>query len=181
MFGGVLGGSGTATDPLYYDVTGEKPEQGYADFTGTSMAAPHAIGALGLLLERFPYLTGTQVRDILLTTARDLGDPGVDDIYGWGLIDLRNAIEGPAQLLVDTDVLKNQRAGGLKVWQGDAWDDWTNAIGGPGGLTKSGAGWLRLSGANIFAEATVRQGILELAGSNQLLATSPSIRWPCSS
>ena len=42
--------------------------------------------------------------------------------------------------------------------QGDAWDDWTNDIGGPGTLTKSGIGWLRLSGDNSFNGAVLREG-----------------------
>lgn len=141
---------------------------GFADYSGTSMAAPHVTGALGLLFERFPYLTGAQVRDVMLTTARDIGAEGVDEVYGWGLLDLAKAIEGPGQLRVDTHVVMDQRAGGRQVWEGDAWDDWTNDIGGPGHLTKAGAGWLRLSGDNSFAGATVDAGILELDGENAL-------------
>src|SRR5690606_15218481 len=141
---------------------------GYADYSGTSMAAPHVTGALGLLFERFPYLTGVQVRDVMLTTATDLGAEGVDEIYGWGLLNLAKAIEGPALLRADTEVVMDQRAGGTQVWEGDAWDDWTNDIGGPGHLTKAGAGWLRLSGDNTFAGATVDQGVLEFTGANTL-------------
>ncbi|HEY0503038.1 MAG TPA: autotransporter domain-containing protein, partial [Lysobacter sp.] len=150
------------------DVTGEHPEYGYGDMTGTSMAAPHVTGALALLMERYPYLDNAQIRDVLLTTATDLGDAGVDDIYGWGLMDLRKAIEGYGQIRVDTDVVMNQRAGGAKVWEGLAWDDWTNDIGGDGRLTKSGIGWLRLSGDNSFAGLTVADGVLELDGHNAL-------------
>lgn len=140
----------------------------YADMSGTSMAAPHVTGALGLLFERFPYLTGAQVRDVMLTTATDLGEEGVDEIYGWGLLNLEKAIEGYGQLRVDTTVDMSVAAGGRKVWEGNAWDDWTNDIGGPGRLTKSGAGWLRLSGDNSFAGATVAQGLLEFDGDNAL-------------
>ncbi|MCS4230075.1 subtilase-type serine protease [Stenotrophomonas maltophilia] len=143
-------------------------EHGYVAESGTSMAAPHVTGALGLLFERFPYLDNAQVRDVLLTTATDLGEEGVDKVYGWGLMNLEKAIEGYGQLRVDTDVVMNTRAGGLKVWEGDAWDDWTNDIGGPGALTKSGIGWLRLSGDNSFNGAVVREGILELDGRNAL-------------
>ena len=143
-------------------------EFAYADYSGTSMAAPHVTGALALLLERFPYLTGAQVRDVMLTTATDIGAPGVDEIYGWGLLNLKAAIEGPGLLRVDTDVVMNTVAGGRKVWEGGAWDDWTNDIGGPGRLTKSGTGWLRLSGDNSFGGATVRSGLLELDGDNAL-------------
>lgn len=154
------------------DITGQHPEYGYDYMTGTSMAAPHVTGALALLMERFPYLDNAQIRDVLLTTATDLGDAGVDDVYGWGLIDLKKAIEGPGLLRVDTDVMMNQMAGGTKTWSGLAWDDWTNDIGGPGRLTKSGIGWLRLSGDNRFAGATVKQGVLELTGDNALSAAT---------
>ncbi len=153
---------------IVFDVTSRMPTYAYDNMTGTSMATPHVTGALGLLFERFPYLTSAQVRDVLLTTATDLGAEGVDDVYGWGLLNLATAIEGYGQLRVDTDVVMNQKAGGLKVWEGDAWDDWTNNIGGPGHLTKSGIGWLRLSGDNSFNGATVREGVLELDGVNSL-------------
>lgn len=156
---------------LKLDINGQTPTYGYEDLSGTSMAAPHVTGALGLLFERFPYLDNAQVRDVLLTTATDLGAAGVDDVYGWGLVNLAKAIEGYGQLRVDTNVVMNQKAGGLKVWEGDAWDDWTNDIGGPGKLTKSGIGWLRLSGDNSFNGAIVREGILELNGVNALTAS----------
>ncbi|KGM53412.1 hypothetical protein N799_07470 [Lysobacter arseniciresistens ZS79] len=141
---------------------------GYAYYTGTSMAAPHVTGALALLMERYPYLDNVQIRDVLLTTARDMGVAGVDELYGWGLMDLRKAIEGYGQLRVDTDIVMNRKAGGAKVWEGEAWDDWTNDIGGPGRMTKSGIGWLRLSGDNSFAGLTVNDGVLELTGHNAL-------------
>ena len=153
---------------LRFEIEGRTGVPDYADYSGTSMAAPHVTGALGLLFERFPYLTGAQVRDVMLTTATDLGAEGVDEVYGWGLLDLRKAIEGYGQLRVDTDVVMDRAAGGTKVWEGGAWDDWTNDIGGPGRLTKSGAGWLRLSGDNSFGGATVAAGILELDGDNRL-------------
>lgn len=151
-----------------FRVTSETPDYGYGLMTGTSMAAPHVTGALALLMERFPYLNNPQIRDVLLTTATDIGAPGIDPIYGWGLINLKKAIDGPGLLRVDTDVVMNQRAGGAKVWDGAAWDDWSNDIGGPGKLGKDGIGWLRLSGDNSFAGASVKQGILELTGENRL-------------
>ncbi len=162
---------GDAAGNLLLDVIERVPTYRYDLMTGTSMAAPHVTGALGLLFERFPYLDNAQVRDVLLTTATDLGAAGVDDVYGWGLVNLAKAIEGYGQLRVDTNVVMNQKAGGLKVWEGDAWDDWTNDIGGPGKLTKSGIGWLRLSGDNSFNGAIVREGILELNGVNALTAS----------
>ncbi|MGO4223229.1 autotransporter domain-containing protein [Lysobacter sp. TAF61] len=150
------------------DVQERNPTFDYAPLTGTSMAAPHVTGAVALLIERFPYLDNPQVRDVLLTTATDLGAPGVDDVYGWGLVNLEKAIDGPGQIRVDTHVVMNERAGGAKVWTGDAWDDWRNDIGGTGRLTKSGAGWLRLSGDNTFRGLDLREGVLELDADNRL-------------
>ncbi|MPQ87265.1 S8 family serine peptidase, partial [Pseudomonas sp. MAFF 730085] len=87
-----------------FAVTGDTPQLGYALSSGSSMAAPHVAGGLALLMERFPYLSNPQIRDVLLTTATDLGEPGIDDIYGWGLMNLKKAIDGPGQLRVDTSV-----------------------------------------------------------------------------
>ncbi|CRM97270.1 Extracellular serine protease precursor [Pseudomonas sp. 22 E 5] len=151
-----------------FKVTGDTPELAYSTQSGTSMAAPHVTGGLALLMERFPYLSNPQIRDVLLTTATDLGEPGVDDVYGWGLMNLKKAIDGPGQLRVDTVVNMDRPAGGAIVWQGAAWDDWRNDISGPGRLEKTGIGWLRLSGNNSFAGATLKEGVLELDGTNRL-------------
>jgi subtilisin family serine protease len=67
------------------------PGTGYQSFNGTSMAAPHAAGALVLLREAFPYLSGIQLKLALYYSARDLGAPGEDNVYGRGIIDLEAA------------------------------------------------------------------------------------------
>lgn len=59
---------------------------------GTSFAAPHVTGAAAILFQMFPSLTAPEVMDILLESATDLGAPGVDDIYGWGLLNIEAAI-----------------------------------------------------------------------------------------
>jgi hypothetical protein len=59
--------------------------------SGTSFSAPHISGSLALLLQAFPSLNGSQAVDILYRTARDLGAPGADDVFGRGLIDLERA------------------------------------------------------------------------------------------
>ena len=62
-----------------------------AHMTGTSFAAPHVTGAILLLKSEFPELTTPEIHKILFDTAYDLGDPGVDEVYGHGALDLRNA------------------------------------------------------------------------------------------
>jgi hypothetical protein len=60
--------------------------------TGTSVAAPHVSGAAALLRQAFPHLTGTQIVDLILRTATDLGAPGTDAVYGRGLLNVAGAM-----------------------------------------------------------------------------------------
>ena len=61
--------------------------------SGTSFASPAVAGAMALLLEAFPNLTGKQVVDILLKTARDAGDEGTDIVWGRGMMDIAAAFQ----------------------------------------------------------------------------------------
>lgn len=72
----------------------------YADYQGTSMAAPHVSGALAVLMSQHPELTPEQIVNLLLNTSTDLGVLGVDPIYGHGLINLAaaTAAQGPFSL-----------------------------------------------------------------------------------
>lgn len=63
----------------------------YQSIDGTSMAAPHASGAIVLLKEAFPALSGTAIKLALYNTADDLGQPGEDNVYGNGMINLEKA------------------------------------------------------------------------------------------
>ncbi|MEZ4847460.1 MAG: S8 family serine peptidase [Bacteroidia bacterium] len=60
----------------------------YGTKSGTSMAAPHVSGAILLLKEAFPLLTGKEIKLALYYTCLDLGGPGEDNAYGMGLIDV---------------------------------------------------------------------------------------------
>lgn len=73
-------------------------ETGAAAFwSGTSFAAPHIAGAVALLAQAFPNLTGAQIVDLLYTSARDLGAPGTDSVYGRGMLDIGRAFQPQGQ------------------------------------------------------------------------------------
>lgn len=95
----------------------------YNSFRGTSAAAPVVSGALALVMERYPYLTNEQARDVLLTTAKPLGTgpAGVPDArFGWGVVDLKKAMFGPGQLLGAFNVRLD--AGASDTWSNDISD-----------------------------------------------------------
>ena len=64
----------------------------YSPLSGTSMAVPQVSGAAALLLEAKPDLKPSDVKRILLKTADDLGEPGPDDTYGYGAMNLTSAL-----------------------------------------------------------------------------------------
>ena len=61
-------------------------------FAGTSFAAPQVAGAVALLAQAFPNLTGQQIVRLLLDSARDAGAAGTDAVYGAGVLDIAAAI-----------------------------------------------------------------------------------------
>ena len=69
-------------------VRSSTPGGNYGLSNGTSMAAPHVSGAILILKQAFPYLTGTQLKMALYLSAADLGVPGEDNTYGNGIIDV---------------------------------------------------------------------------------------------
>lgn len=58
---------------------------------GTSFAAPIVSAAIAVIREAFPYMKSPEITQLLFTTARDLGDTGIDRIYGHGMLDLERA------------------------------------------------------------------------------------------
>lgn len=72
------------------DITSTWLNEGYATLTGTSMAAPFVVGTLALyvssLKKRGEPVNHQAVLKALSQTAKDAGEAGKDDIYGWGLV-----------------------------------------------------------------------------------------------
>ena len=61
-------------------------------FSGTSSAAPVVAGLAADILSKWPQLSGQQAGDVILQTARDIGAPGPDEVFGMGLVDFQAAL-----------------------------------------------------------------------------------------
>lgn len=75
------------------DIISVTPGQDYPVLSGTSMAAAHVSGAAALLMQLQPSLTPQAIRQSLLESVTDLGEPGADAQFGGGVIDSCKAAE----------------------------------------------------------------------------------------
>lgn len=89
------------------DVRSGVGKNGFALYSGTSMAAPHTTGAVLLLKEAFPFLPGDQLLLALYWSARDLGSLGEDNTYGMGKIDVFEAFTYLSTLYTPNPPVKN--------------------------------------------------------------------------
>ncbi|MDQ2780249.1 MAG: S8 family serine peptidase, partial [Pseudomonadota bacterium] len=108
-------GNGINGTSVTIDATTGLPVAGYTSLSGTSMAQPHASGALAVVMERFAYMSNEQALGVLKTTGIQNGtindaagatianpDAGLrtqvpDERNGWGTVSLRTAMNGPGQ------------------------------------------------------------------------------------
>jgi subtilisin family serine protease len=70
-----------------------EPASGYELYDGTSMATPHVSAVAALVWSYNPAWTNTQVRAALENSALDLGAPGRDNYYGYGLVQAKAALD----------------------------------------------------------------------------------------
>lgn len=63
-------------------------EGGYGPDSGTSFSCPMVAGIAALAKQAYPWITGTQLAGFLAITAENLGDPGWDREYGYGLVNI---------------------------------------------------------------------------------------------
>jgi subtilisin family serine protease len=59
--------------------------------SGTSFSATYVAGAIALMMEAHPELSGPEAAERVLSAARDAGAPGPDEVYGRGVLDLARA------------------------------------------------------------------------------------------
>lgn len=137
--------------------------------TGTSLATPYVASTAALVKSVFPWMTNYNLQQTLLTTAKDLGEKGVDSTYGWGLVQPQLAVGGPAQFYKNDFVVNFEHDKDyLKYGQVFRF---SNDISGNKGLTIKGNdkhSVLSLSGNNTYTgNTTLKDGaIVNIDGIN---------------
>lgn len=125
----------TATNPAYYIVE------------GTSFAAPQISGAAALVWQAYPYFSNDLVRQTLLGTATPLGGAQPNPTFGYGVLNVGAAVNGPEQF----------NWGNVEVgFSGSS--SWNNPISGSGGLIMDGPGTLTLSQPSTYTGGTTVNG-----------------------
>lgn len=70
-------------------------------FGGTSAACPQVAGVAALMLSLNPNLTAAEVKQILQSTATDLGASGYDTTYGYGLLNAYAGVSGVLPTIIN--------------------------------------------------------------------------------
>ncbi len=74
------------------------PTDSYANLSGTSMASPAVAGMAALITEQWKRSYGTQpsaaaVKALLIAGTEDIGNPGPDYTFGFGLANAQNSVD----------------------------------------------------------------------------------------
>ena len=134
--------------------------KGIYEMNGSSFAAPIVTGTAALIKEKYPWMTGDLIRQTILSTATDIGKKGVDEDFGWGLLNIGKALNGPAlfdkRLALGNNVVLDVTPGTYVFG---------NNISGDAGLIKNGTGTIRFDGNLTYTGNTViNNGSLVIKG-----------------
>jgi len=156
-----LAAPASARVPIMSGQINPAPDDGTAvSVEGTEVAAAIITGSAAMVMQAYPWMSASNVQQTLLTTATDLGQHGVDTIYGWGLVNAQKAVNGPAQFVKT----KSSKGFIADIQSGES-RPFYNDISGEGGLWKRGNGSLTLAGNNTYRGDTfVDEGTLRLTG-----------------
>lgn len=128
--------------------------------SGTSFSAPVVTGVAAMINQRYPWMNGDLLRQTILSTASDMGEDGVDEVYGWGLVNAAKAIKGPS--LFDTSLALGKH---VSVNFEEMTSVFENDISGNAGIIKAGSGILILSGKNTYTgDSIINGGELRVTG-----------------
>lgn len=73
---------------------------GVGGVTGSSPAAAVVSGGVALLKQAWPQLSSAQLVHLVKTTATDMGKPGVDEVYGYGMVNFDKATQPQGLLTI---------------------------------------------------------------------------------
>ena len=161
-----LNGAGVAKNWTVTAVSGitvqskDKGVRGTYVMNGSSFAAPMVTGTAALLKQKYPWMTGDLIRQTILSTATDIGKKGVDEDFGWGLLNIGKALNGPAlfdkRLALGDNVVADVTAGTYTF---------SNNISGDAGFIKNGTGTLKFTGNLTYTgNTTINNGTLVIKG-----------------
>ncbi|MFY1634694.1 type VII secretion-associated serine protease mycosin [Solwaraspora sp. WMMB335] len=161
-------------------LVGARPD-GYWRVQGTSFAAPLVAATAALIRSRWPDMSAGTVVTRLIETARDLGAPGRDDRYGFGLVDPVAALTGGVAPVARNPLDDNEtpgvagfgRAPGLEAVE-PALAGGSAPLSGPAG-DDQGAGWA----VGPVVEATRQDTPGWLSGGLLVLVTVAASVWLC--
>lgn len=93
--------------------------------TGTSFAAPLVTGTVALMQSQWPWLKRQPeaTSAIILATATDLGEPGVDGVYGHGLLNIEGALSPLQNRGFFRNLFRGARGPIRRVSAGDIYND----------------------------------------------------------
>jgi subtilisin family serine protease len=114
---------------------------------GTSPAAAYVSGGIALMKQAWPQLRAEQLVALTLNTARDMGARGVDEVYGYGMVDFDKATQPQGNLTVAT---RHQKLTGQAVAG--------QAVTATGVVTTSSIG-SALKGSSVLGNTQVIDGI----------------------
>ena len=145
------------------------PRSQYDFYEGTSMATPVVTGALAVLIGAYPNYSARDLAQVLFSTTEDLGLPGLDVVYGQGLIRLDRATDGPTTLT----------AGYTETVAADTTTYWSQPLTTDGAFSKAGDGILTIAGrtsapgtVSVDAGTLAVDGTLSVTGANHALVVN---------
>jgi len=108
------------------------PDGEYGFYNGTSMATPHVVGAMALLLQANPTFTQQEMMDVMAQTAVSISTTHPNDDSGWGRLNayaavasqvhsgmLEGVVRGDGQPLADVAVVITMTNGVTVAFQTD--------------------------------------------------------------
>ncbi len=151
----VAPGGDVATDldgDLWVDGIVQETLGGFQAWAGTSMATPHVAAAAALVMEQ-GLADPEDVRNALVMSSLDLGEPGFDTDFGHGRLAvpaaLRFAVDELAPLAIDCPEARVVTPGTVRV-------GWLS--------TRPAEGWLELPDGEVLFAGARRRHLVELVG-----------------